>query len=125
MGDMESNRRSLLMAAAPLLLAAVAASDKTGKTGHIGDMPLAPAPKTGPDPNETFTLPFEQMNFQSWGNLPPHSGEMAKLYGDFDQPGPIPGDDEMESGLVQRAAYLCNRPDPGRGVRHLVCQQQQ
>jgi hypothetical protein len=75
MGDMESNRRSLLMAA-PLLLAAVAAGDK----------PLAPAPETGPDPNETFTLPFEQMNFQSWGNLPPHSGEMAKLYGDSSNP---------------------------------------
>jgi hypothetical protein len=85
MGDMESNRRSLLIAAAPLLLAAVAAGDKAG---HIGDMPLAPAPETGPDPDETFTLPFEKMNFQSWGNLPPHSGEMAKLYGDFDQPGP-------------------------------------
>ena len=73
MGDMEPNRRSLLMAAAPLLLAAVAAGDKPG---NIGELPLAPAPDTGPDPNETFTLPYEKISFQSGGNLPPHSGEM-------------------------------------------------
>jgi hypothetical protein len=85
MGDMDSSRRSLLMAAAPLLLAAVAAGDKKGDTG---DIKLSPAPRTGPDPNETFTLPYEKMNFESWGNLPPHSGEMAMLYGDFNQPGP-------------------------------------
>jgi hypothetical protein len=63
MGDMDSSRRSLLMAAAPLLLAAVAAGDKKG---DIGDIRLSPAPKTGPDPNETFTLPYEKMNFESW-----------------------------------------------------------
>jgi hypothetical protein len=85
MGDMDSSRRSLLMAAAPLLLAAVAAGDKTG---NIGDIKLSPAPRTGPDPNETFTLPYERIGFESWGNLPPHSGEMAMLYGDFNQPGP-------------------------------------
>ena len=84
MGDMESNRRSLLMAA-PLLLAALGAGDKTGNTA---DIKLSPAPKTGPDPRETFVLPYEQIGFEPWGNLPPHSGEMAKLYGDFDQPGP-------------------------------------
>jgi len=83
MGDMESSRRSLLLAA-PLLFAVVAAGDKPG----IGDIGLSPAPETGPDPNETFTLPYQNMNFESWGGLPPHSGEMVKLYGDFDQPGP-------------------------------------
>ena len=71
--------------AAPLLLAAVAAGDKAGP---IPDVPLSPAPKNGPDPNETFVLPYDNFDFQSWGNLPPHSGEMTKLYGDFDQPGP-------------------------------------
>jgi hypothetical protein len=84
MGDMESNRRSLLMAA-PLLLAAVGAGDKAG---NLGDIRLAPPRESGPDPAETFVQPFEQINFQPWGNLPQHSGEMAKLYGDFDKPGP-------------------------------------
>jgi hypothetical protein len=84
MGDMESSRRSLLLAA-PLLFAAVAAGDRPG---NIGDLPLSPAPESGPDPGETFTLPYGNMDFESWGGLPPHSGEMAKLYGDFDQPGP-------------------------------------
>lgn len=84
MGEMESNRRELLFAA-PLLVAAVAAGDKTGL---IRDIKLAPAPKTGPDPDETFTLPYERIGFESWGNLPPRSGEMAMLYGDFNKPGP-------------------------------------
>ena len=90
MGDMESNRRSLFLAA-PLLLSALAATDKTvksDKTSNIGDIKLSPAPETGPDPNETFTLPYEKISFGSWGNLPPHSGEMAMLYGDFNKPGP-------------------------------------
>jgi hypothetical protein len=84
MGGMSVDRRSLL-AAAPLLLAAIASGDKAGATG---DIKLAPAPGTGPDPAETFVLPYQNMVFEAWGNLPPHSGEMAKLYGDFDKPGP-------------------------------------
>jgi hypothetical protein len=88
MADMVSNRRSLLMAA-PLLLATVAAGDKTNKAGNIGDLKLSPPFKTGPDPAETFVQPYDQIGFQPWGNLPPHSGEMAKLYGDSTSPGPI------------------------------------
>jgi hypothetical protein len=84
MGDMESNRRSLLMAA-PLLLAALAAGDKTVS---VGDIKLAPPPQTGPDPGETFIQPYERIGFEPWGNLPSRSGEMAKLYGDFNRPGP-------------------------------------
>jgi hypothetical protein len=84
MGDMASDRRSLLIAA-PLLLAAVAAGDKTG---NIAGIKLSPAPKTGPDPSETFVLPYQEIGFEPWGNLPPRSGEMAMLYGDFNQPGP-------------------------------------
>jgi hypothetical protein len=34
---------------------------------------------------ETFVLPPDQIHFQPWGNLPPGSGEMAKLYSDFDK----------------------------------------
>jgi hypothetical protein len=41
-----------------------------------------------PDPNETFVLPYDKITFEPWGDLPPHSGEMAKLYGDFDKSGP-------------------------------------
>lgn len=44
--------------------------------------------KSPPDPNETSILPYDKIKFESWGNLPPHSGEVAKLYGDFDKPGP-------------------------------------
>jgi hypothetical protein len=40
------------------------------------------------NPNETYVLQPNQIVFEPWGNLPPHSGEMAKLYGDFDQSGP-------------------------------------
>jgi hypothetical protein len=84
MGDMRLDRRSLL-AAGPLLLAAIAAGDKTGGLGNIK---LAPPPEVGPNPSETFIQPYRNIDFQPWGKLPPHSGEMAKLYGDFDSPGP-------------------------------------
>lgn len=40
------------------------------------------------DPAETFVMQHDQIHFESWGKLPPGSGEMAKLYGDFDTPGP-------------------------------------
>jgi hypothetical protein len=40
------------------------------------------------DPNETYVRQRDDIKFMSWGGLPPHSGEMAKLYGDFDKPGP-------------------------------------
>ncbi len=49
----------------------------------------AGAAETSPiDPKETFVLQHEDIKFEPWGNLPPGSGEMAKLYGDFDRPGP-------------------------------------
>jgi hypothetical protein len=84
MGGMELDRRSLL-AAAPLLLATIAAGDKAAK---LDDIKLAPAPEVGPDPGETFVQSYQSITFEPWGNLPPHSGEMAKLYGDFNSPGP-------------------------------------
>src|SRR6202012_1139632 len=77
-------RRSLL-AAAPLLMAAMAAGDKAAKLDNIK---LEPVPEAGPDPSETLVQPYPDITFQPWGNLPPHSGEMAKLYGDFNKPGP-------------------------------------
>jgi hypothetical protein len=40
------------------------------------------------DPAQTFVLQRDQIKFAPWNGLPPGSGEMAKLYGDFDQPGP-------------------------------------
>jgi hypothetical protein len=50
---------------------------------------LAPAVDASPiNPRETFVLQANQIRFQDWGNLPPHSGEMAKLYGDINKPGP-------------------------------------
>jgi hypothetical protein len=64
------DRRLLLMA--PLLSAFLASA--------AGASPI--------DPRETFVLQRDQIRFQDWGNLPPHSGEMAKLYGDINKPGP-------------------------------------
>jgi hypothetical protein len=40
------------------------------------------------DPKQTFVLPKEDIKFVPWTGLPPGSGEMAKLYGDFNKPGP-------------------------------------
>ncbi|WP_406817412.1 tat pathway signal sequence [Mycobacterium sp. M23085] len=84
MGDMGLDRRSLL-AAGPLLLATIAAGDKAG---NLDDIKSAPAPGVGPDPTETLVQPYRDIAFEPWANLPPHSGEMAMLYGDFNSPGP-------------------------------------
>jgi len=67
MGGMELDRRSLLIAS-PLLLAAVAAGDHPGVGGNIR---LSPAPETGPDPGETFVLPYDGINFESWATCRP------------------------------------------------------
>ncbi len=40
------------------------------------------------DPKQTFVLQRDAITFQPWTGLPPGSGEMAKLYGDFNAPGP-------------------------------------
>ena len=40
------------------------------------------------DPRQTSVLQRSDIKFQPWTGLPPHSGEMAKLYGDFNKPGP-------------------------------------
>jgi hypothetical protein len=40
------------------------------------------------DPRQTFVLQRNDIKFLPWTGLPPHSGEMAKLYGDFDKAGP-------------------------------------
>ena len=50
---------------------------------------LVPEAEASPiNPRETFVLQPDQIRFQDWGNLPAHSGEMAKLYGDINKPGP-------------------------------------
>src|ERR1700676_4888820 len=40
------------------------------------------------DPKQTFVLQRDGIRFAPWAGLPPGSGEMAKLYGDIDRPGP-------------------------------------
>jgi hypothetical protein len=84
MGHIDLDRRTLL--AAPLLLAAMAGSDTTGSGADIGSVGIAHA--APPDPDQTFVLPYDQIAFEPWGNLPPGSGEMAMLYGDFNKTGP-------------------------------------
>jgi len=74
--DLLSSRRSLLLA--PLLAALPLVLSDTG----------ARASKL--DPSETMiTLP-DAIKWDAWraGTVPPHSSEMATLYGGLDQPGP-------------------------------------
>lgn len=78
---MDLNRRSALMAS--LLMAGAAGIAANGRAGATPAYPLAP-----PDPNETFVLPYEKIAFEAWSGVPPHSGEMATLYGDLNKPGP-------------------------------------
>jgi hypothetical protein len=84
MDHMELDRRKLL--AAPLLMAAIAGFGSLGNC--LGLSPLAVANSAPPDPNETFVLPYDDVSFEAWGNLPSSSGEMATLYGDLNKPGP-------------------------------------
>jgi hypothetical protein len=80
----EFDRRSVLIA--PLLIAAVVGGAGIGDRLGLGPVGIANADP--PDPAETFVLPYDKIPFDVWGNLPPHSGEMAMLYGDLNQPGP-------------------------------------
>jgi len=68
--DVSANRRELLLAS---LVSAFA-------------IPRAHASPI--NPAETLVTEPDHISFKPWGNLPQHSGEMAKLYGDFDKPGP-------------------------------------
>jgi hypothetical protein len=83
MGEHELTRRSLMVV--PVLLATLAGCGKAGNS-NIG--PLGIAHAAPPDPLETFVLPYDKIVFEPWGSLPPGSGEMAMLYGDFNKPGP-------------------------------------
>ncbi len=40
------------------------------------------------DPKQTFVLQRDDLKFVPWEGLPPGGGEMVKLYGDFNKPGP-------------------------------------
>jgi hypothetical protein len=84
MGQMDLDRRALLIA--PLLLAAIGGCAKSGNGGDSHSPILTP--RALPDPTQTFVLPYDKIAFEAWGNLPPGSGEMAMLYGDFNKPGP-------------------------------------
>jgi len=69
-----ASRRRVLVA--PLLAATALAMART--FAHAGKI----------DPSQTaITLP-DAMKWVAWSGLPPHSGEMATLYGGLDEPGP-------------------------------------
>ena len=82
---MNLDRRSLLIAS-PLIAAAALAGGEGMHRGSIGEPSHTDGP--GPDPRETFVLPYDKMAFQAWGSLPPDSGQMATLYGDLNKSGP-------------------------------------
>jgi hypothetical protein len=69
-----STRRGILVAS---LLAAVpvALLSATARAGKI-------------DPAETMVTPAEAIKWSAWSGGPPHSGEVATLYGGLDSPGP-------------------------------------
>jgi hypothetical protein len=81
-------RRAALLA--PLLAAISGCAERTGSSAATGPSAasVTTTPGHGPNPHETFVLPYDRIMFQPWGNLPPRSGEMAMLYGDFNKPGP-------------------------------------
>jgi hypothetical protein len=72
--EVSPSRRGVLLA--PLLAALpLVLSGRPASAGKI-------------DPSETVTTPADAIKWTSWSGLPPHSGEMAPLYGGLDQPGP-------------------------------------
>jgi hypothetical protein len=58
----------------------------------IAALPLValsrPAQASKINPSETTIILPESIRWGAWSGLPPHSGEMAALYGSLDQPGP-------------------------------------
>jgi len=105
-----STRRGLL--AAPLLAAlSLALSDEAARAGTI-------------NPSETeVTLPGA-IKWGGWiAGSPPHSGEMATLYGGLDKPGPYLVLDEVVPGLHERPAHLRDRSPLAGSLRHLVGEQ--
>jgi hypothetical protein len=67
-------RRDMLVA--PFLAALpLALLDATARAGQI-------------DPSETAITPSDAIKWSAWSGGPPHSGEVATLYGGLDTPGP-------------------------------------
>jgi hypothetical protein len=72
--DISASRRGVLLA--PLVTAVTLAMARTvAQAGRI-------------DPTQTIIILPDAMKWVPWSGLPPHSGEMATLYGGLDQPGP-------------------------------------
>jgi hypothetical protein len=67
-------RRTLLLA--PIISA----------LGECTLIPLAQASKL--DPSQTIITRLSEVQWTDWSGLPPHSGEMATLYGDLNKAGP-------------------------------------
>jgi hypothetical protein len=78
---MDIRRRSVLIS--PFVVALAGCM----RGGDPPALPATPDPHP-PNPMETFVLPYSDIKFEDWGNLPPKSGEMATLYGDLNKPGP-------------------------------------
>jgi hypothetical protein len=81
---MEFDRRSMLVGT--LLMAGIASCGTSGSGTAINS--ATATPRHHPDPRETFVLPYDEITFEAWGNLPAESGEMSTLYGDLNKPGP-------------------------------------
>ena len=62
------------------------------------------------DPKQTFVLQRDGIRFAPWAGLPPGSGEMAKLYGDIDRPGPYLVPRKWNPGWFSAMATYCAFP---------------
>jgi hypothetical protein len=83
---MDLDRRSLLIASSLLAAAGLAGCEESQHPTENGDRSLTDG--HGPDPSETFVLPFGKIAFKPWAGLPADSGQMDTLYGDLNTPGP-------------------------------------
>jgi hypothetical protein len=72
--DVVATRRTLLLAALAGGLP-LAASSGAAKASRL-------------NPDETIVTRPDAIRFVAWSGAPPHSGEMAPLYGGLDKPGP-------------------------------------
>src|SRR5262249_56108664 len=72
--DMVGAGRTLLLAALAAGLP-LAASSRAAKASRL-------------NPDETIVTRPDAIRFVAWSGAPPHSGDMAPLYGGLDKPGP-------------------------------------
>jgi hypothetical protein len=75
------------------------------------------------DPKQTFRPAARRHHIRPLGSVAARQRRDGEALWGYRQAGPLPCPDEMEPGLVQRAAQLCHRSYPDGHVGHVVGQQ--